>query len=444
MNTNIRKILKSKYFQFFIVSLIYVLWVLWLDNIWFLFGLLIIIEVFFIKKVNWRFWHKKNNPQKLKEDIIDAAVLALFLAFFIRIFLVQVFVIPSPSMEKTLLTGDYIFVSKINYGPRLPMTPLSIPFMNNYFPKTNIKSYITGVQLPYKRLKGFGKVKYGDVIVFNLPVGDTVLEGLVDEDYYKLCREGNMDSLLKNRSKIYHPIDKRQFYVKRCVGLPGDTLKIDKGNILVDGVKKPNQKNIQYNYLIKTDGSEIPFKQLNDLGISFNEIKLNKSTWLYEIPLTQESVKAIENSKGIQGLRRIEKTEGSVFNFTIFPYSIHHLWAEDNYGPIYIPEKGENIKINIYNLALYKRIISAYENNNLVVKDDKIFINGKECDSYTFKKNYYFVLGDNRHNSFDSRFWGFVPEDHIVGKAIFVWFSYEKYAKGFKAIRWDQIFKIIK
>ena len=423
---------------------IFSLWILWLDNFWFFAGEILIIEACLIRKINWRFWHKKGSPEKFKHEIFDAMALALILALLVRIFIVEVFVIPSTSMENTLKPGDYIFVSKLHYGPRMPVTPLSIPFTHNYIPGTNIRSYVPGVTLPVKRLKGFGDVQLGDIIVFNLPVGDTVIMGNDELDYYSLKRQGGNDSLAYAVKTQYHTLDKRQYFIKRCVALPGDNLYIDHGEIFVNNQKSVFSQKILFNYLIKTDGNEIPYQVLKDLGISYQDVKLNKKNWLYEIPLTKEQADNIAKIDGIQLVLKVEKMEGSVFNYTIFPYSIHHIWAEDYFGPFYIPEKNKTIQINIYNLPLYKRIIETYEGNKVILTNNKIFINGEEKESYTFKKNYYFMMGDNRHNSFDSRFWGVVPEDHIVGKAVFIWFSVNENEKGLRKIRENQIFKIIR
>lgn len=437
-------IIKNKIIQLVLFSSIYCLWVLWIGNLWLFIGLLVIIEITLIKKVKWRFWKNKNNPGSLKDDMLDTAFLAIIIAVFLRTFIAGVFVIPSPSMENTLKDGDFILVSKLHYGPRMPMTPVNIPFLYNIIPGTYNRSYIKNVNFPYKRLKGFSKVKREDVIVFNLPIGDKVIARDTDIDYYAFKRQTDIANPLDSVDVLTHPIDKRQYYIKRCVGLPGDTLAVKNGQVVINGNKSLNLENIKYNYLIKTDGNEIPYNILKKLKISFDEIKLNKSTWLYELSLTESDAKEIEALPTIKGIRKVERSEGSVFNYSIFPYSIHHLWAEDNFGPLLIPKKGLTVSIDIFNLPLYRRVIEIYEGKKLRLSNDKIYINEELKNNYTFEKDYYFVMGDNRHNSFDSRFWGFVPENHIVGKAIFVWFSYNKRERGLKSVRWNQIFKIIK
>ena len=439
-----RELLKNRYFQLSFISICYGLWVLWLDNYWFFSGYLIIIEIYFIKKINWRFWYKKNTPYKFKHELADTFVLALFLAIFIRTFFLEVFVIPTESMEKTLMTGDFIFVSKLHYGPRMPVTPLGIPFTHNTIPGTKTKSYLSFLKLPLKRLGGFRDIKRNDVLVFNLPVGDTVMASNPQQDYYQLKRKKSYDFNANNIKKHYHPIDKRDYYIKRCLGLPGDTLFIKQGKVFINKKYYTDPKKLQHTYYVKTNDKEIPDDKLKELGVWKGDINLNKATWLYEMPLTENMARELAKYDGVQGIRKQEKVEASVFNYTIFPYSNFYLWTEDNYGPVIIPKKNDTVMLNARNICLYERIIETYEKNKPEVKNDKVFINGKQTDKYVFKKDYYFVIGDNRHNSFDSRYWGFVPFDHIVGKAIFVWFSVDRHETGLRKIRWKQLFKIIR
>ncbi len=384
---------------------------------------------------------EKSNRGAVREWA-DAILFAIIAATIIRTFLIEAFTIPSSSMEKTLLNGDYLFVSKLSYGPRIPMTPLSIPFVHSSF--MGKKSYIESVQLPYYRLPGFGNIVRNDVVVFNFPEGDTVALMNTNTTYYGLCRQYGRDKIWANSEIAYHPVDKEDNYIKRCVAIPGDTLQIVDRTLMINGKEAYLSNTAQYNYEIKSDGN---FNEERLKELSINEpAQITKQGYNYAYPLTKqnlEKLKQFSNVKEIvpQQLSKDEYMPNS--GDDVFPHSNNFLWNRDNYGPLVIPKQGVTIKLTPDNLPLYERLISLYEKNDLKVKDGKIYINGQEKDSYTFQQDYYWLMGDNRHNSLDSRYWGFVPEDHIVGKGVFVWMSLDPYVSGFKKFRWERALTFI-
>ena len=440
---------KNPFFKLFIATVIYTLFVVWFENYWFLIGLLILFDIYITKFVNWTFWKKRERAKRKRKflsDLIDAFVVAAIFAYFLRLFFIEAFTIPTSSMEKTINVGDYIFVNKLSYGPRLPMTPLSLPFTHNTIPFTKTrKSYFTFFQLPYKRLHGFGRVHHSDLVVFNFPEGDTIIFDYpkIDETYYTLARRYGSDFLKKNYKIKTRPLDKREYYIKRCIGIPGDTVALIHGIAFINGKKEKQPPNLQYNYFFIAD-KDLDSSIFRDLNISLYDISYNEYNSIYEVPLTKGQLEDIRKYKQVKGIRRHESIDPMAINTQVFPFSSKYLWTEDNFGPVVIPEKNTTVEISVDNLPLYSRIISAYEHNKLVVTGDSIFINDTLSDKYTFKMDYYFMLGDNRHNSNDSRFWGFVPEDHIIGKAFFVWLSIDKNNQSKRKIRWENMFKFIR
>ena len=428
-----------------IFILFYVLWVVWLDNLWLLPGALIIFDHFITKKINWLFWKKKGLIQnKYIIEAIDAIVFGVVVASFIKIFFLEAYTIPTSSMEGSLLAGDYIFVSKISYGPRLPKTPLSLPFSGHTLPFTkNIPSYLEWIRMPYKRLAGFSSVNNDDVIVFNFPEGDTVVVGYPDQSYYALLRQYGRKNIQDKFDLASRPVDKRDNYIKRCIGIPGDTLRISRGRVFVNGVARDVTENIKFDYFVHTDGSLIDDEQFTAMKIADHERKYNADRSLYELSLTNELAEKISELPNVLSVNRYENINPYSGIHTIFPFHQHYAWNEDNFGPLLIPGKGMEVKLTVSNLPLYYRMITVYEKNDLEIKNNEIFINGSKVVSYQFKMNYYFVLGDNRHNSADSRFWGFVPENHIVGKAVRIWLSLDKTRKFPENIKWERIFKTI-
>jgi signal peptidase I len=439
------RILKSKWFVFGIVGSLYLLWVIWLGNYWWLLGLIPIFDIYITGKVHWAFWKKKNPPDGKQTKVvewIDAIIFAVVAATFIRLFFIEAYTIPTSSMEKSMMVGDYLFVSKVAYGPKVPNTPLSFPFVHHTMPfTTSVKSFSTLIQSPYRRLKGFGKVKNDDVVVFNFPEGDTVAVKMQDRSYYEIIRSYGRERVRSDERLfgdiIYRPVDKRENYIKRCVAISGDSLKIVNSRVFINGQPQKEIPGIQFKYLVKINGSSFNRDALEKLDISPNEIE--GSDTAYKMSLTTAQAKKLGELKFVTSIERIYYPADERMP-DIFPSDPKYSWNLDNFGPIWIPKKGITINLTFDNLPLYKRLISTYEGNKLDVKDGSILINGSPATTYTFKMNYFWMMGDNRYNSADSRYWGFVPEDHVVGKASFVWLSLDKY-KGFPAnIRWNRFF----
>ncbi len=445
-----------------IATIFYVLFIVWVGNYWWLLLLPLILDVYLTKFVPWTFWKKtKNKFLYSVMSWVDAIVFALVAVYFINTYLFQNYKIPTSSLEKSLLVGDYLLVDKVTYGPRVPMTPLSFPLAQHTLPILNCKSYIETPSWDYRRLAGLDTIKELDIVVFNFPAGDTVAMKMQMPDYYTLCEYYGRENVWKNKEVFgeidVRPVDRRENYVKRCVGLPGDSLQIIDGQIYINGKVQKNPTNLQKNYLVMTDGRKISEDQFKRLGVSVDDRMLinswrngevilqnlqypvneqNSYNPVYYLPLTVKALNMIRNFPNV--LEVIEDPD--LFSHQVYPKAYTH-WTRDDYGPIYIPRKGATVQVNMENYPLYERLIRTYEGNDLQVKDSTIYINGEVATEYTFKMNYYWMMGDNRHNSEDSRFWGYVPEDHIVGKPLFVWLSIDKDQPGFNSVRWNRFFK---
>jgi len=445
MTKKVKDFLANKYFKFGAVSFIYILWIIWLRNFWLLPGIVIIYDLYVSRKVNWTFWKKRDRKkQSLLIEWVDAIIFAVIAATLIRMFFIEAYTIPTSSMEKSLLVGDYLFVSKASYGPKMPNTPISFPFVHHTLPFCKeTKSFVEWIKRPYNRLAGWQKIKRNDVVVFNFPEGDTVILQYQDVSYYNMIRDYGRDYIWKNFDIITRPVDKKENYIKRCVGIPGDVILVQHDQLFVNGKKQESIGMVQYNYFVKTKGSPINPIHFEELNVSKADQNYNAAGSVYRLPLTDEAAEKIRAFNNVLSVVKDENTNPAMMEKAIFPHDSRFKWTEDNFGPLTIPKKGVTIPLTIDNLPIYERLIDVYENNDLKVKDSTIYINGKPETSYTFKMDYYFMMGDNRHNSADGRYWGFVPEDHVVGKAVFVWLSLDK-EKGFPGnIRWGRMFRVI-
>lgn len=408
-----------KIVSFILATILWCVFVYSIEGEWLYFAPLIAGDILFWETISWQFWKKKKKKKhKSKSEFrswIDAIGFAIIAATILRTFLIEAYTIPTSSMEKSMLIGDFLFVSKVAYGPRVPMTPLAVPLVHHTVPFFGTKSYSESLKFPYHRMKGLGKIKRNDCVVFNWPA-----------------------------EKLGRPIDKKENYVKRCVGIPGDILELTESELIVNGAPQEVFKGIkeQWHYKLKTNGTGLNTKILYE-KYDITEGGYGRNRNEYNLTLTNENRDALASFSNISSIiRKVEKK--GVFANYIFPHNENYAWNIDNFGPIKIPAAGDKINLTITNLLIYKDIIERYENNKLEIIENQIYINDKLSENYIFKMNYYWMMGDNRHNSADSRFWGFVPEDHIVGKALFIWMSWDKNAKGLKKIRWNRLFTSVK
>ncbi len=393
--------------------------------------------------MQFAFWKKnKENKKKKKKSFwrewLDAALFAIIAATIIRTFFIEAYTIPTPSMEGSMLVNDFLFVSKTAYGPRIPNTPLAFPLVHNTMPITGGKSYSEAVHWGYKRLPGFGHVKRNDVVVFNFPNGDTVLAEKPDRDYYEICRtEGGRAAVHNLYTIITRPVDKKENYIKRCVGIPGDKLQLVYGILYVND--KPGElfPHAQMHYIVQTKGN----MGFSEEFLEENRIQLLEAAGnMYRLNVPNDKLEMLKKLSNVSHVELEMLPKESTADWAFPQDPTHFKWNRDNYGPFVVPKKGVTITLTPENIAFYRRIIANYEGNTLEEKEGKLFINGKETNSYTFKMDYYWMMGDNRHDSADSRYWGFVPEDHIVGKASFVWFSYEG---SLFNIRWKRLLRSV-
>ena len=446
---SLKELYHNKWARFGFWAVLYVLWVIWLGNYWWLFGLVPIFDQHITRKVKWLFWkkeYKEGEKRNALLDWLDAIIFAVVVVTFINTFFFQAFKIPSSSMESSLYTGDHLFVSKLAYGPKMPQTPLTIPFTHNVI--GGKESYSTLIQSDYKRLKGFGHVETGDYVVFAFPHGDTVLVKDPAADYYTYVRTLGRDYTVRKYGPVkVRPSDKKDHYVKRCVASAGDTLEIRNGQVYVNSQAQEVWPGVQNSYRVITDGQRINPVNLDKLGLNIRELWFHQELPGYPaMPLTAEMLEKIKTYPNVVSVEQNIDSYPPDFPdsyLTIFPFSENYRWTRDNFGPLRIPQKGVGVELTVENLPLYERIITAYEGNSLEVRDGIIYINGEEARKYTFAQDYYFMMGDNRHNSLDSRYWGFVPEDHIVGKPALIWLSIDGNKKFPNNIRWRRFFKFV-
>jgi len=403
----------------------------------------------FSNDVSWGGSAVVENYQKSpSREWIDAGVFAIVAATIIRTFAFEAYVIPTESMEKTLLVNDFLFVSKMSYGPRVPATPVAFPFVHNTMPLSQTTpSYIKQIQLPYKRLPGFTTVKRNDVVVFNFPAGDTIIN-LPDfgsaKPYYDVLRvnfNGNRDALFAEYPILVHPYDKTDNYIKRCTAVSGDVVQLKNSVLYINGQPAFVPASSQTEYLVETNGvSFTPEFLKNSLGIDVDDTKgqiemAGNGSNLYKINMTADEAAIIKKQPNVKSVQFYEEN----FQGITFPQdTVHYKWTPDNFGPLQIPAAGQAISLTPANIALYRRLITVYEGHTLTETNGGFLIDDKPATSFTPKYNYYWMMGDNRHRSQDSRFWGFVPETHIVGKASLIWFSWKngpRFKRIFSAIK---------
>ena len=379
------RVKKTRWMRFGIVALIYVLWTIWMGNPWLLLGLLLLADIYLTQFIPWGAWKGwKKGPMRTLMSWIDAIVYALVLVYFLFLFIGQNYQIPSSSLEKSLLTGDFLWVNKVVYGPRVPQTPLHFPLAQNTLPILNCKSYIEHPQLDYHRLKGLRNVERMDIVVFNFPAGDTVALKMPNPDYYTLCVERGRDVVRNNKDifgdVVYRPVDRRDNYVKRCLGLPGETLQIKDGIVYADGKAVPQPKNVQYFYYVETDGTLISDDLFDELGINMEDRHVQANQYI--LPLTAAMKETLQSKPWVKTIMRIQPDPSE--SIITYPVGVDYGWTHANYGPVWIPKKGAKIDLTMENLPLYERCIRNYEGNTLEVKGDQIFINGQPATSYTF------------------------------------------------------------
>ena len=450
----IKNLLRNKWVGFTLAALLYTLWfVVWTGNLWLLLGLPVIFDLYITKFFYRYVWsHNVKMCQRSKTyrtvyEWVNAIIFATVVATLVHLFIFQMYVIPTSSMERTLLIGDYLYVSKVAYGPQMPNTPLSFPFVHHTMPFSQTKkSFSECIRWPYHRLKGLRSIERNDVVVFNFPAGDTVLLQRQDATYYDVLREyqrtlgarAGREKLFRDYTVITRPVDKRENYIKRCVAIAGDSLKIVGGEVYVNDEPQAPVEGKQYMYTVMTS-SPLSKYAIDKLGIT--EWSGGNGSNYYML-LDDERAEELRRMGNVLAVERFIYEEP---NREVYPHDLTLGWNQDNYGPIWIPARGATIPLTPENMRLYRRCIEVYEGNRVEeLPDGRVLLNGQPAADYTFRMNYYWMMGDNRHNSADSRFWGFVPEDHIVGRASFIWLSLDAQKSFPSNIRWNRLFTKVK
>ncbi len=439
---------RSRWIPFGLSAAAIALLAAWMKNPWLLILLLLPFDIFLSRKVRWAFWRKagEEKPGPLSEWI-EAILLAFAVAYLIRVFLLEAFTIPTPSMERTLLTGDYLFVSKLSYGPRLPMTPAALPFTHNTLPFTaNTPSYFRKPLLPYKRLAGFGPVRRNDIVVFNFPAGDTVVREYPGYNYYDMLLEAGRETLREHFHLLARPVDRRDHYVKRVIALPGDTVEIRDGRVFVNHQPVEEAPGVQHNYLVETFGKKLDAATLREWDMPLppgQEVK-EAGPMLFQLSLTAPQAASLASREEVIQIRSLVVPD-SIRNPFVYPRDSLYLWNSDQFGPFRVPARGDSLELNASNLALYAFLLRHHEGHRIrAMQDGSWTVDGVPATRITFSMDYYFVLGDNRDNSSDSRFWGPVPENHLVGKARMIWFSVDRSSRFPRNIRWERLGKILR
>ncbi|MDY0781170.1 signal peptidase I [Tenacibaculum sp. IB213877] len=375
------------------------------------------------------------KPQSGIGEWISSIAFAVIAATLVHTYFIQPYTIPTSSLEKTLLIGDYLFVSKFHYGARVPMTTVSAPMVHDTIPVLGIKSYLSDsdeetyenswlnkLSLPYMRLPGIQKIKRNDIVVFSWPADS--LKWMWND------RSGKY---------TYKPIDKRTNYVKRCVGIPGDSLSVRDGYVFINGKRTvlPESAQPQWMHVVDTEGKNFDRETILKYNMA-QEGRVFKDGKFF-LNLTDAEAAELRKNPIVKSVEK-QLTPAGYYEKTIFPHNPKYAWSMDNFGPIYIPKKGDTVGLNASTIPFYEQIIRRYENNDLTIFNDDIYINGKKANTYTFKQDYYWMMGDNRQNSLDARAWGYVPFDHVVGKPIMVWFSWDAQTGS---IRWDRMFTTV-
>ncbi len=458
LRERIRETKATRWVRFGIVSLLFFLWVIWMGNPWLAIFWLLLLDIYITAYIPWTWWKKKKGPVRSVMAWVDAIIYALVLVYFIFAFIGQNYKIPSSSLEKSLLVGDYLWVNKTIYGPRVPQTPLHFPLAQHTLPIVNTKSYLENPQLDYHRLPGIRSIERGDIVVFNYPQGDTVALKIQNPDYYQICydlRRNGIDNpreyIEQNKEMfgdiVWRPVDRRENYVKRAIGLPGEMIQIRHDSVFIDGKAIEEPDNVQFNYIIPVK-STISDEKWSDLGVRRDDhgqapvFSESEGVYYYNVPLTYDMKAEVEAWPEVAGPLLREGIVGLYDLSGMFPLGAPYGWTRPDMGPFWIPKRGSTLHLTLDNLPIYERAIRVYEGNDLSVKDGKIYINGEQTDYYTFKMDYYWMMGDNRDRSADSRYWGFVPEDHIVGSPMFIIASFDEEKGLFDGkIRWNRILR---